>query len=351
MLASAFAPWNDLFSYSVPAGAQADDERDFLGNTKPRMTWHGSTAVIPCCGPIIANAGFQELGFGATSHGIIGANFAEALDKGAKTIVLSCDSPGGTVRGSAELADAIYSARGKAQTVAYVGGLCASAAYWAASSCSTVCVAPTSQTGARGAIMQAVSIARALSAGGVDVETFLSRGSGSKAAGNLYKIMSPDEKAALQASVDRAGQMFADAVARNRPGKIADGDAGAILYGRDAKSAGLADYVVSGLGDVLNMADAGFWHDTDDQEMSNPRDSRKPKPSQRPPSGPAPSPSRDRASVSDHRLRVEWETMSKDQRLEYADHYESFAAYRRNSFRSAIRSGGGIQTAPLRKPQ
>ena len=191
ILASAAEAWSERFSYQVPAGAQQDDARDFLGNTKPKLSWQGSTAIVPVCGPIIANAGFAEIGFGATSHGIIGNDLKAAIDGGATLVILDCDSPGGTVRGTAELADAIYSARQKTQVVAYVGGMCASACYWLASSTSKIYGTATSQTGARGAIMQTASIARMLSEAGVDVETFLSAGAGTKAAGNSLKVMTP----------------------------------------------------------------------------------------------------------------------------------------------------------------
>ena len=54
-------------------------------------------------------------------------------DPAVKAIVLSIDSPGGTVDGTDNLANAIFAARGKKPIVALGDGTLASAAYWIAS--------------------------------------------------------------------------------------------------------------------------------------------------------------------------------------------------------------------------
>lgn len=90
----------------------------------------------------------------ATSYGELRKDFQSLLDDDSiKGIVWDFDSPGGEVNGVAELADAIYKARGKKPMVAYASGLCASAAYWLASAVGDIYCSPTSELGSIGCKM------------------------------------------------------------------------------------------------------------------------------------------------------------------------------------------------------
>jgi signal peptide peptidase SppA len=250
MLPAAAAEWAARFEYAVPAGAQQDDERDFFGNTKPTMQWAGTVAIIPVCGPLIKGAGFLEKGFGAMAHSDISDNIAQALAANCTGIVLLVDSPGGTVRGTGELSDEIFNARQQTNVVAFTDGQAASAGFWLASSASAIYATPTAEVGAIGAILQAASISRLLDSAGIDISTFVSKGSDVKAAGNPYKAMTDGERAVLQQGVDKAGAMFTAAVNRNRP-RHGGTQNGAMLFAADAKASGLIDGVVNNLSDVV----------------------------------------------------------------------------------------------------
>ena len=72
---------------------------------------------------------------------------ALAADPSIATIVLDCDSPGGSCTGVVEAADAVYAAAKKKRVVAIVNPLCASAAFWIASQASEVIAVPSADIG------------------------------------------------------------------------------------------------------------------------------------------------------------------------------------------------------------
>ena len=89
----------------------------------------GSTAVIPILGVLAQRVSPLEETSGATSTERIQTAIRQALaDPNVGSIVLDVDSPGGMVYGSAELAELIYSSRGKKPIVAIANSLAASAA-------------------------------------------------------------------------------------------------------------------------------------------------------------------------------------------------------------------------------
>lgn len=263
MLPAAAAEWATRFDYAAPVRTQNDndgDERDFFGNTVPKMQWAGSVAIIPVSGPLIKGANFLERGFGAMSHESISDNIAKALAANCSGIVLTINSPGGSVRGTSELADEIYQARQKTNVVAFSDGLVASAAYWLGSAASKIYGTASAEFGCIGAILQTVSLSRMFDSMGVDVSTFTSKGAGVKAAGNPFKAMTDGERATLQRGVDKAGEMFASTVARNRPGMSGTGD-GAMFFASDAKAGGLIDGIVPDLNAVVSNMQSSSDYD------------------------------------------------------------------------------------------
>ena len=75
-----------------------------------------------------------------------------AMSEGVETVVLKIDSPGGTVKGTMELAEWIYRLREEVKVYAYVEGVATSAAYWIASACEKVYATPTSEVGSIGVV-------------------------------------------------------------------------------------------------------------------------------------------------------------------------------------------------------
>lgn len=195
-------------------------------------------AIITAKGPMFRRANLITAISGATSYDIMRRDLQAAVDGGARAILLNIDSPGGEVNGGNELAEYVYSLRGRMPVVAYVGGTGASMGYWLASAASKVIVDPTALLGSIGA---QIAFVEREPAKGETRYRFVSSVSPLKNA-----EMSTDEgKREVQSVVDALGKVFVEAVARNRgvatETVLNDYGKGGIFVGQAAVDAGLAD--------------------------------------------------------------------------------------------------------------
>ncbi len=216
----------------------------------------GTIAVIPVLGILVHGAGYG-FGFGETSYGSIRTALAEAVDDDSVTgIALHIDSPGGEVSGCPDLADALYAARSVKPLHAIVDDMAASAAYWLASACSRITVSRTGTTGSIGVLGFRADVTRALDMAGVDVTTLQY---GEQKTDTLPTTkLTRAARDRLQAEVDQMGDLFVEAVARNRALRVQavrDTQAGTFL-GREGVRAGLADAVASADTAFLALMDA-----------------------------------------------------------------------------------------------
>jgi len=105
--------------------ADTDNPDDLCGYLFDR-----GVAIIPVMDVLSKNRTFFSYLFGGTSMRDIGYAFRHALqDSKVHSIVLHIDSPGGTVDGTEELANAISAAKGTKPVVALADGMMCSAAY------------------------------------------------------------------------------------------------------------------------------------------------------------------------------------------------------------------------------
>lgn len=112
-----------------------------------------NVAIIPIRGPLFRYANIFTAISGATSYELLARDFNSALvDESVKAILFDIDSPGGEVNGCSELADMIYSARGKKPIIAYASGNCCSGAYWIAAACDEIVVTDTAVVGSIGVV-------------------------------------------------------------------------------------------------------------------------------------------------------------------------------------------------------
>ena len=136
----------------------------------PGYTVDGGVAVVPVRGVILRTVPgwFAWFDVSATSTVRTREALSAALDDpSVDGIVLAVDSPGGTVSGLQELADAVHAVRGKKPIVAQVDGLCASAAYWIASQADAIHATADSLSGSIGVYRVAYDYSRMLDAAGV----------------------------------------------------------------------------------------------------------------------------------------------------------------------------------------
>lgn len=220
-------------------------------NDKPLDNGHRTTvrdgvAIVPVMGPLFRYANiFTELS-GATSVEMMARDFTAALDdRSVKAVLLNVDSPGGEVNGIAEMASMIVDARGRKPIAAYIGHAGASGAYWIATAADQVFAAPTALVGSVGAVMTIRDTRKIDEARGIRTIEIVSSQSPDKRT-------DPDSepgRAKLQAIVDRLGEEFVAAVARQRGLSVetvlADFGKGGVLVGADAVRAGMVDGISS----------------------------------------------------------------------------------------------------------
>lgn len=241
-------PDSALMIMSRMAGAQTPNSSALTSTDRdpPTTRMIGSVAVLPIAGVMQPKPNYVTRYYGGTSTEIIERDFRAALGSDqVRAIVLYCDSPGGSALGNEELARAIHAARGTKPIVAFVRGLCASAAYYVASAADRIVASPSSLIGSVGTIMVHAEASRYLEeiGFGVTVLTFGDK----KGHGNQYEKLKPEARVTLQKLVDDCGTQFVTAVARNRGASVANVrerfGGGQVFLADEARTRGLVDAV------------------------------------------------------------------------------------------------------------
>lgn len=136
-------------------------------------------------------------------------------DDSIDAIVLTIDSPGGTVAGTIDLADAVYAVRQVKPIVAYVEDLAASAAYWVASQATAIYANNAGAAiGSVGAYIVAIDMSRMFEARGI--ETVVIRSGPNKGIGVPGDKITDSQRQSVQSRVDSVARMFVSAIGRGR---------------------------------------------------------------------------------------------------------------------------------------
>jgi protease IV len=168
----------------------------------------------------------------------------DVAKSGAKGVILSIESPGGTTSGAERLYDAIRRLAAKKPTVAVVGDMAASGAYIAAISADRIVARGNSLVGSIGVLIQYPNFAKLLDTVGVKVDAVKS--SPLKAEPSGYEATSPEVRAALAALVDDSYQWFKGLVKQRRgmsDAELAAVDDGRVFTGRQALGLKLVDEI------------------------------------------------------------------------------------------------------------
>lgn len=161
-------------------------------------------------------------------------------DPNVKAIVLRIDSGGGTSAGGQEIAT--YIADCSKPVVVSCSDVCASAAYEIASQADYVIALPASSVGAIGTLMTTLDISTLLEELGIEMDSITS--TDSKDAGAIYRALTDEERAYLQAQVDVINAQFIQMVADGRGMTVAEVEAlatGQTFTGIEAVENGLVD--------------------------------------------------------------------------------------------------------------
>ena len=208
-----------------------------LENTRS-VTLRDGVAVIPVTGPIMRYANIFTRISGATSTQELATDIQTAIDDPkVRAIILNIDSPGGEASGINELADLVYSARGKKPIKSYTGGTLASAAYWIGSAADEVVADDTALVGSIGVITEVITRA---AKEGEKRYTIVS----SNAPNKRPDMNTEEGRNKIKETIDALSEVFVAKVARNLGVEAANvpgmGDDGGLKVGAAAVEAGLA---------------------------------------------------------------------------------------------------------------
>lgn len=164
-------------------------------------------------------------------------------------ILLNVTSPGGTVVGTQEAADAVRSVRdgGNTQIVALANGMMASAAMWIGAAASEVVVTPSGEAGSIGVISMYADQSAFLEKMGVKVDII--RTPEKKARFSGLEPMTDEMRAFVQERIGTSYEKFKRAMATNRGIRIDQVESkfggGEMMRAEDALAAGLVDRIAT----------------------------------------------------------------------------------------------------------
>lgn len=211
----------------------------------PRLSVEDGVGVVAITGPMLRNPDiFDRIILGACDTGeLINAVVEAAARPDIEAIFLDIDSPGGSVNGTPELAQAVAEASKAKYVYAFSAGQMCSAAYWVASQADAIYATPSARIGSIGVILPVVDSSAAFDQAGLKVEVFAA--GKFKSAGTPGTSLTDDQRAWLQSEVEETAADFHAAVlARGR--KIPDeAMEGQTFSGRKAMRFNLAGQVAS----------------------------------------------------------------------------------------------------------
>jgi len=215
----------------------------------------GQTAVIAVDGILFPKPNILTLfGFGMPLSDIRMQLEQAASSPAVAKIVLNFNSPGGSVTGIHELANAIKAVN--KPTVAYVSGMAASAAYWLAAACDEIVADATAYLGSIGV----VGVFRAGDKNAIEIVS-------SSAPDKRPDAATPEGKRVLQAQIDDLETVFIQSLTGLRSSlSVSQVKAlrGGVEIGAKAVHAGLAD----GLGSLQGVLNGQPFVKPDSQQGS-----------------------------------------------------------------------------------
>lgn len=224
----------------LPDGCASLFEEADNGSSVEYEVINGS-AVIPLAGVV-----GMRVGALAKSSGVADLLDTQTMielalaDESVRSIVLSIDSPGGTVTGTPETAALVASARHRKPIVAFTDTEMASAAYYIGSQADVVIASQSALVGSIGVYMAILDQSIAYAREGLSVELF--KAGKHKGLGTPGTSLSDEQRSMLQREVDAMYADFRAAVLSAR--MISDEDMqGQWFRGADAIARGLVDEI------------------------------------------------------------------------------------------------------------
>lgn len=227
------------------------DGTDFLGQPLPKMEIKGGVAIIPVQGPLLQHAGMLDKMCGACSYDDIKANVADALSQGVNGIVLNMDTPGGQMTGCAEASKVIADASDSVPVYAFTDSMMASAGYHMAAGATGIFTTSSAMVGSIGCIIGFMDTSDAMKQQGIK-PVYIASGK-YKGAGASGTSLTDDQYEYLENMVTESAASFKSFVLDHRPSVPDEAMQGQVFTGAKAHENHLADGLVLGLDEVLEM--------------------------------------------------------------------------------------------------
>ncbi len=236
---------------TAPDPDEAEDEAE----SQPSVSQ--TIGVIPIGGIIAKHCSQLETECGACDLEDIAEQLkAFRADASVSAILLTFDSPGGTITGVPEVAQLISDIDAVKPVYAFCGDQCCSAAYWLASQARGIIVSPSSAIGSVGCYIYLEDHSKEYEMDGIKPEPIVSAGSSLKLAGADFKPLTDAERAMFQADVDKIYSQFTAAIAAKRtvqPEYLK----GQVVDGETAVNVGLADGLANDIEGVITLLAQG----------------------------------------------------------------------------------------------
>jgi signal peptide peptidase SppA len=203
-----------LMAAGADTAAPQQQQQPTTAKTEDKgYTVNNGVAIVPVVGPIAKYADIFSILFGGVSTVDIQQSLDSALaDEGVTAVLLYVDSPGGTVNGTVDLADAV--AQSSKPTYAYISDSGNSAAYWVASQCDKVWINRAGYAGSIGVYTTVVDYSKAYEAEGIKVN--LVKAGDYKGGGEPGTEVGPNVLAETQKLIDGVYDLFINQVADGR---------------------------------------------------------------------------------------------------------------------------------------
>jgi protease-4 len=236
------------------------------GKSRSNSSQSKTIQIIPLRGVMQKDGDFCSYGTKDVKAWIDQANGDPNID----AIVLLVDSPGGSVDGTEELAQAV---RDSAKPiVSFVDGLAASAAVWVSSQTKDIVISQetTAWYGSIGVFATIINASEAYKKEGFDVQIVRDRTSPNKAKPNSLEPLDEQTRSELEDDLDNIKSTFKGYVTSGRGERLKDGDhfSGNVWNGKEAVKRGLVDKVGT-LQDAVNMAAKHASQQSSNQSNSN----------------------------------------------------------------------------------
>jgi signal peptide peptidase SppA len=239
---------------AAPQVIHEDTDTEEPDEAPPRPDWQtfGAGAVIPVHGVLVRHASDIPLSTCGCGLDEVSTMIDLAMaDSEVTKLIFDFRTPGGAVTGLPEVAAKIAGITSK-QTIAFTDSECCSGGLWLASQCQYFYAAPSADVGSIGVWCACLDMSRQMQNDGVNMQA-ISAGK-YKLLGAYWKPISDEERAMLQAGVDKIFVQFKEAVNLRRQIGVENME-GQIFTGEEAAEKGLVDGLVSELSELLEQDD------------------------------------------------------------------------------------------------